>query len=337
MLNKHKDAIASLALILTIGLASYATEKIAGDSFADPLLLALIIGITLRSMINFDQKKIDFFKLAPKVLIPVGIIFYALINLNFVKYSKNDPMLILLTFGVVAVYFLSIIVSGKLLKQKKEISYLVASSSGICGASAIVVTSHAMDAESDDVSVSLIAVTFVGLLALFVVLPFVGTIMGLNNEVYAIFAGTTMQYTGFVKAAMNYIPPLVEKVDVLYATKLALSVKALRYLALIVAIPVFGSVRKNKVYTLGILIIFIIGGILGSYCYGNHRSFYDELLSPIIKPIYVSLWAIAMAAIGLNADARKILSDNGLKALLMATIGFICASVFFLVMINFIR
>src|SRR3989339_1480413 len=261
MLQKHKDAIASLTIILMIGMASYATEKIAGDSFADPLLLALIIGITLRSMLNFNQKIIDFFKLAPKILIPVGIIFYALKNLNFVKYSKNDPMLILLTFGVVAVYFLSIIVAGKLLKQKKEISYLVAASSGICGASAIAVTSYAMDAESDDVSVSLIAVTFVGLLALFVVLPFVGTILGLDNEVYALFAGTTMQYTGFVKAAMNYIPPLVEKVDALYAAKLALSVKALRYLALIVAIPVFGSVRKNKLYTVGILLIFIVGGV----------------------------------------------------------------------------
>ena len=337
MLIKHKDALRSLAIILTIGVISYATEKIAGDSFADPLLLALIIGITLRSMINFNQNTIDFFKLAPKVLIPVGIIFYALINLNFVKYSKNDPMLILLTFGVVAVYFLSIIVSGKLLKQKKEISYLVATSSGICGASAIAVTSHAMDAESNDVSVSLIAVTFVGLLALFVALPFVGTVMGLDNEVYAIFAGTTMQYTGFVKAAMNYIPPLVEKVDALYAAKLALSVKALRYLALIVAIPVFGSVRKNKLYTLGILLIFVTGGVLGSYFYANHRSFYDEMLSPTIKPIYIFLWATAMAAIGLNADARKILSDHGLKALLMATIGFICASTFFLIMINFIR
>jgi len=337
MLKQHRDVFRSLTIILIIGLASYATEKIAGDSFADPLLLALIIGITLRSMINFNQNTIEFFKLAPKYLIPVGIIFYALINLNFVKYSKHDPMLILLTFGVVAVYFLSIILSGKLLKQKKEISYLVATSSGVCGASAIAVTSHAMDAESDDVSVSLIAVTFVGLLALFVALPFVGTIMGLDNEVYAIFAGTTMQYTGFVKAAMDYIPPLVEKVDALYAAQLALSVKALRYLALIVAIPVFGSVRKNKLYTFSILLIFIIGGVLGSYFYGHHRTFYDETLSPTIKPIYMFLWATAMAAIGLNADARKILSDHGLKALLMATIGFICASVFFLIMINFIR
>jgi len=332
-----RPLLSGIGLALVLGLCAYGCQILLNSDLADPLLIALILGIVLRSFIPNNSKIIKGITFAPKIFIPIGIVFYAFKNINFVKYAKLDPRFAILTTLVIITYFVSIVILGKLLKQKKEITYLTATGSGICGASAIAVTSHAMDADSDDVSISLMAVTFIGIMALFVIIPFLGTLFDLSNRSYALLSGTVLQFTGFVKAAMGNIPPLTEEMPLAAATKLAISIKATRYLGLLITIPVFGSIRKNKKYTASIMALFLFSGIAGSLVFKFNNSFYTETITPILSPSYNILWSIAMGAVGLNADIRQLLSNNGLKAMIMALGGFICATIIFFMGFFFIQ
>ena len=102
---------------------------------------------------------------------------------------------------------------------------------------------------------------------------------------------------------------------------LALSVKAARYLGLLIAIPLFASLVQKRLYVPWPLWLFLGAGLLGTWIHVTHRTFYSATLIPIVKPLYGISWSVAMAAIGLNADVRQLLSNNGAKALVMALAG----------------
>jgi len=268
-----------------------------------------------------------------RIFIPIGIVFYGIANLNFVRISEVDPLIFLLIVAILIIYLVSIILMGRLLNQKREITYLTATGSAICGASAIAITSPAIDADSDDVSVSLLSVAIVATFGILLISPTLGVLLNLSSQLYAIFVGSTLQFTGFVEAAVNTMPMMDANEEIV---KLALSVKAVRYLGLLFAIPLFSSLKKKKISLPWFLPVFLIAGVVGSLMCIYNPSFYYAILSPIVRPVYLVLWSISMAAIGLYTDLGKILSINGGRALIMAFASFIFATSTSLIIMPFI-
>ncbi len=81
----------------------------------------------------------------------------------------------------------------------------------------------------------------------------------------------------------------------------------------------------------------MISGLIGTSIYIGNEVFYTDKLIPVIKPVYNILWAIAMAAVGLNADIRELLSNNGTKALIAAFSGFAMAVITFFIGLKIIQ
>ncbi len=313
-----------LSLAALIGLLAYGLATLLRTPVADPLVIAIVAGVIVRTAIGRQTRCHEGFAAAPLVCIPAGIMFYAVKNLDFVVYARMQPTSIVLAALVVLVYFATILLLGRLLGQKDRISYLTAAGSGICGASAIAIASPAVDADSDDISVSLLAVTIAALVALFTLLPFVATTVGMTDQTYGLLSGSVLQMTGFVKAAVASLPFLSRELSDKELASLALSIKAARYLGLLVAIPLFASLMRKRLYVPWVLWLFLGAGLLGTAVHAADQQFYVATLIPTIKPVYGISWSIAMAAIGLNADVRQLLSNNGAKALIMAFSG--CAA-----------
>jgi len=314
-----------LAATTLIGVTAYTLTVIWNAPVADPLVIALVAGVIARTSLGSRKTLQSGFAAAPRICIPAGIAFYAVKNLNFTQFTAVRPMSIVLGALVVSVYFATILILGKFLRQKARISYLTATGSGICGASAIAVASPAVDADSDDISVSLLAVTAAALVTLFTLLPFVATTLGMTDRTYGLLSGSVLQMTGFVKAAVMNLPFLSRQLSDKELVSLALSVKAARYLGLLIAIPLFASLVQKRFYIPWVLWLFVGAGILGTWISAAHHQFYVATLIPVVKPIYGISWSIAMAAIGLNADVRQLLSNNGAKALVMAFAGCVAA------------
>lgn len=334
--NKHnksgwRTTGPGLSLAVLIGALVYGISVRLNSPVVDPLVLAMVAGVVLRTTVGRRAMFGAGFAAAPLVCIPVGIVFYSVKNLNFVTYSEVRPTSMLLAALIVFVYFATILILGRLLGQRDRVSYLTAVGSGICGASAITIASPAVDADSDDIAVSLLAVTTAATVALFTLLPFVATTLGMTDQTYGLLSGSVLQITGFVKAAVMNVPFLSRHLSDKELASLALSVKATRYLGLLIAIPLFASLTQKRFYIPWTLWLFLGAGLLGTWICVTHRDFYSTTLIPVVKPLYGISWSIAMTAIGLNADVRQLLSNNGAKALIMAFAGCGAAIVTFFV------
>jgi uncharacterized integral membrane protein (TIGR00698 family) len=330
-MKKLRELWAGLLLAVVIGTLGYAIKALTKSPFADPLLLAMIAGIIVRTAIGESGKLKPGFALAPAIFIPFGICFYAAKNLNFAELAKVQMSMIVLLIAIVAIYFAVILSLGKLLKQRKQITYLTATGSAICGASAIAVTSPAVEAEPDDISISLLSVALAAFFGLFIILPFLGSLFMVSDKVFGLLSGSVLQFTGFVKASVSNIPYLRQEMPAKELVSLALSVKAVRFLGLLIAIPLFGSLVRNKIYIPWVLWAFLGSGILGTWIYSYDKVFYKDSLLPVIEPVYDIFWSIAMAAVGLNANVKQLLSNNGTKALIMAFTGFFAATAAFFI------
>jgi uncharacterized integral membrane protein (TIGR00698 family) len=320
-----------LLVAVSIGAISYGINILLSYHAFDPLVIALIIGITLRSKTGKDHRLIPGFTFAPVVFIPIGIGFYALNNLNFAKVSEfknRDIYLLLLTL---LTYFLVIILLGRMLKQKKQITYLTATGSAICGASAIAITSPAVDAEPDDTAISLLAVSIAAITGTSIIIPFIGSLLSLNCYEYCSLSGSVIQFTGLVKMAAHNILFLKKDMTTEELLSLAISIKTSRFLGLLIVIPLFASFVRKKVFIPWVLWLFLSAGLLGTWIYSSNRDFYEMLLTPYIKTAYSISWSVALAAIGLNADIKNLLSTNGTKAIVMAFAGFLAATIIFLI------
>ncbi len=332
-LNKKplSDVWLGLLLAIMLGIVSYGLKVFAKSHIADPLVIALILGIIGRSVMGEQSKFQPGLKFAPSFFLPLGIIFYGAQNLNFAKIADVESNIIVLLIFVVLTYFIVILLLGTLLKQRKQITYLTAAGSAICGASAIAVTSPAVNAEPDDVSISLLSVALAALIGFSLILPFISAAFDVSCETHCLASGSVLQFTGLVKTSNMFVPFLTKDVSEVHAISMAVSVKALRYLGLLIVIPIFASLIRKKVYVPWFLWAFLAAGLLGTWLYTNQRLLFDATLTPYIKAIHNISWSIAMAAIGLNADVRQLISNNGSKAIIMAFAGFLAATITFFI------
>jgi uncharacterized integral membrane protein (TIGR00698 family) len=332
-----REVWTGLLLSVLIGTLGYGIKLFTKSPIADPLLVSMVLGIISASILGeHDNKLKGGFTLAPAIFIPVGIIFYGAHNLNFVKIAELEKNMIFLLIGVMIVYFTVILFLGRILGQRKQITYLTATGSAICGASAIAVTSPAVDAEPDDVSVSLLSVALAALVGFSIIIPFISSLLNITCRSHCLMSGSVLQFTGLVKISTSLTPFLLKKdLNSPDMISLALSVKAVRYLGLLIAIPLFASLIKRKFYIPWFLWAFLAAGLIGTWIYVSNNGFYKSTLIPYIRPIHYVSWSIAMAAIGLNADFKELLSNNGTKAILMAFAGFMAATLTFLIGFKF--
>lgn len=310
-------------IAVVIGIIAVLIRQFIKWPILDPLLVALVIGIVIRYFVKVDDRFLPGFILAPSLFIPIGVIFYGAVNLNFVKFAAVDTNFIFMLFMVFIVYVVSTILLSSVFGLSEKVSYLIASGSAICGASAITITSKAIDAEPDEISISLISVYISALVGLFIILPFFAIHFKMSDVNYGVFAGTVLQFTGFVKAAVVNFPNKVRTI--------ALSVKAVRYIALLFLIPLFASFVKGRFFIPWYLWAFLVTGLAFSFIPGL-----AEILGPTCKSILTFLWSIAMAAIGLNANLKALFTKEGLKALGVSFISFMIAIAVFLIGIKFI-
>ncbi len=92
---------------VTIGAIAISIRNFTKIPILDPLLIALVLGMLIRTFIKFNDKFVSGFNLTPLLFIPIGVIFYGAVNLNFVKFASVDPAFIFIVFIVFMIYVIS--------------------------------------------------------------------------------------------------------------------------------------------------------------------------------------------------------------------------------------
>lgn len=310
-------------LTVTLGVVAFFVSTM--HETLDALVVALLAGMLLR--LAFGRQRwfvlvVAYAKDLKDVLIPIGVLLYsATININ---RSLTLPGTAYVHTLISFIVLLGVaLILGRLFRLPQKTSWLTAVGSAVCGASAIAITSSAVDAQDEDISNSMIAITLVGLLAVVLYqtpLPFFS---GLNQETYAVLSGATLHQTGMVKIATSSLGSL--------AKDIALPVKVLRT-SLIPFVALFFfylAVRKEgfktgRGYLIAVLVAFII--ILGLT--GLSPQFAQITHLKGVKIAATIVFATAFANLGLLVDFKTM----KLKPVIVALLAWVAAVAVFLLM-----
>ena len=296
-------------LVIAVVIAGVSSLFAQGHTALDPFILSMLISIIAGNLFGPYRILEAGASLSYRIFIPVGIILYGsqfdLQPLRTVGLGHVAHTFILVFVALGTIYRLS-----RRIGLEKKISMLLAAGSAVCGASAIMVLSPVIDAEKEETSVSLLAITVMGLIGV-ILYPLAQEVLILSERTYALLCGSTLYQMGQVKAAASL---LSQK-----ALALAMPVKLLRISTLLPIAIVFSLLADGKGKKL-----FVPWFIVGSFALAVAMHLFPLLAAyrAALAPIVSFLFSIAIAGIGLTMDLEAII-DKGAKPFLAVILGWV--------------
>ena len=309
-------------------LSSYIGKEILNlnKSPISPIMLSIIIGLFIGNTIKIPSIFSDGIKFSLKFILRLGIICLG-IRLGLLDILKVGIISIPLILACIIISILIVNYFCKLFDVPSKIGSLIAVGTSICGASAIVATSPAINAEKEEVTYAIANITIFGIIAMFVY-PFLAHYLFNGDELsIGLFLGTSIHETAQVAGAgLIY----AEQYSSAATMDIATITKLVRNISMIIVIPFISYLylksnidKKNvKPSILSMFPIFIIGFIIMGLIrsigdYGIQDSdqafgiFFDYQWQSIIN--YIKLLAeyslaIAMAAVGVSTNLISLRS-----------------------------
>ena len=304
-LNKVGEIIPGLAISVLIAFVAKTIEGLLPIHIIGASVIALFIGMIINHFwkpqflnpgIKFTSKKVLKF-----AIILLGASLSVRVILSVGKMSLMVMLFTLLTcFG--GGYFI-----GKALGLNWKLSNLISAGTGICGGSAIAAIAPVIDADDSDIAYAMSA-TFLFDMAMIILFPIMGRLLGLSDMAYGLWAGTAVNDTSSVVAAGYAFSES--------AGDFATMVKLTRTLSIIPTVLVFSLInlrikRKEninsgykKVNISKIFPWFILGFL--ALAIVNSFGIIPVSISAIAKNTSKFLMVAALAAIGLNTSFKDM-------------------------------
>ena len=309
-----KKILPGLALSFALALVAFLLGKVfpvvGGPVFAIIFGMLLVLWLPLNEIfspgLSFVAKK---------------ILQYAVILLGFtlniseiIKEGKSSLPLILTTISIalITAYILK-----KLLKIDNNQAILIGVGSAICGGSAIAATAPVIKAGDEEIASSISVIFLFNLLAA-ISFPLLGQALHLSDQGFALFAGTAINDTSSVTAATTTWDYLHNSSTLATATIVKLT-RTLGIIPITLGLSYLSSKKekakeKSKVGIFKVFPYFILFFLLASLI-TTIFSLPAEVTN-IPKDISKFLIIMAMGAIGLNSDLKKLIKTGGKPILL---------------------
>lgn len=330
---KHKSI--GILLCLTISLPVWLLVKSINvlEVIGAPVI-AMIIGMILSILIKNKTIFMDGINFTSKKLLQYAVVLLGFgLNLATVKKVGLDSLPIILS--TISTSLIVAYLIHKALKIPGKTATLIGVGSSICGGSAIAATAPVIDANDEEIAQSISVIFLFNIIAA-IIFPTLGSILGLSNDGFGLFAGTAINDTSSVTAA-------AATWDTLHGTKgavleYATIVKLTRTLAIIPITVVLSfikirnekkqqshtetSLSMKKIFPMFILyfvLASIITTIITSLWTGNMLHIAQSTFS-FLKQLSKFFIVMAMSAIGLNTNVIALVKKGG-KPIIM---GFCC-------------
>lgn len=305
-INNITAVLPGLFVSLIIACAAKYIESLLPIHVVGASVIALFTGMIINSFwspariekgLKFTSKKVLKF-----AIILLGASLSVNVILSVGKLSLMVMVFTLLTcFG--GGYFI-----GKALGLNWKLSNLISAGTGICGGSAIAAIAPVIDAEDRDIAYAMSA-TFLFDMAMIILFPIMGRMLGLTDMAYGLWAGTAVNDTSSVVAAGYAFSE--------GAGDFATMVKLTRTLSIIPTVLVFTFVnlrikKKNNIsadgtkkVNVGSLFPWFILGFIALAAI-NSLGFIPVSVSASAKSISKFLMVAALAAIGLGTSFKDM-------------------------------
>ena len=191
-------AVLGLAIALGGALVGLVVHEHVGTLSAH--VVAVVLGVVIGNT-ALGARAYPGFRIAGRHLLRFGIVLLGL-RISVGDVADLGPALLLMVVAVVVATFLGTRALGRLLGLSPGFSLLVATGWSICGASAIAAAEPLARADEEEVAYAVAMVALCGSLAI-VVLPAIGTLLGLPDPVFGAWVGASVHDVGQVVAAAS--------------------------------------------------------------------------------------------------------------------------------------
>jgi uncharacterized integral membrane protein (TIGR00698 family) len=336
VIARLKLTLPGLALCIGVTAAAKLIEKaeveVSGHLYLEGLVIAILLGVAIRAFWTPGPLWTQGIGFSAKTLLEIAVVLLGA-SISGALVWALGPFLLIGIAIVVAIALVSSYAMCRALGLPKKMSVLVACGNSICGNSAIAAVAPVIGAKPDDIASS---IAFTAVLGVVVVLglPLLVPVLGLSLTQYGTLAGLTVYAVPQVLAATLPIGALSNQVGTV--------VKLVRVLMLgpvVLGLSLIASRTRGDAVANGrrwpplqeLVPWFILGFLLLALA-RSLGAIPQNIVEPL-RTVAAILTTIAMAALGLGVDVRKV-AKAGLRVTTAVTASLIVLGVISLVLIR---
>jgi len=294
-------------------------------------LLAIVLGVLVGNLVHLPAYLTSCCRKVVQFLIPFAIVCIGA-GLDFRLIGQAGLQALGVTLAAMALGYGAAFGAGLLFGLPRRTAALLGVGTSICGSSAIVAAAPLLDADEDDLVVSVATVNLMGLAAM-VCMPAVGALLDMTSRQFGTWCGATIHAVPQVVAAADALATggsnAVEWATMTKLTRVALLAPIMVMLAASKgrrddiqggqAGRRAGILRMIPWFVWGFLALALLRsvGALPSLVFEGASE--GIKVAGLLRFVGKVLLVIALAAIGLTVNVRKLGAAGG-KALLAGTV-----------------
>lgn len=321
----------SAGLALTTGLAilTFFLRMLPGLNLLSPAILAILLGILLRNTVGVPQIYQPGITLSLKRILKLAIILLGF-QLSLPQAMAIGPvgLAIVVTTLISTFYFTCWM--GQRLRVNKNLTYLIAAGTSICGASAIVATSAAIKSSDEDTSYAVALITLFGTASM-LIYPVLMPLLQLTPEAFGIWCGASIHEVAQAIAAAFQVNSLSG--EIASVSKLSRVLLLAPMIMAIATIPFDSRGLRSNSNTYKLAIPWFILYFIALIILTSLNVFPVGFKASVVQANQFFL-TIAMVAMGLETRVQNV-KKIGLKPLVLGALSWLFISNMSFILVSF--
>ncbi len=310
-----QQQVPGLLLAVAIGLLALVLGRYA-PLIGGPVI-GIVLGIIVRNLVSPGERYQPGIAFAGKYVLQWSIIALGF-GLSLSQVAKTGLESLSVTLVTMTVAFLAAWLLGRWLGVHDKLKILIGVGTAICGGSAIAAVTPIIRPDDHDTAFAISTIFLFNLIAV-LLFPLLGHLMHMTDMGFGLWAGTAINDTSSVVAAgYSYSKSAGDYATIVKLTRATLIIPICLVLALVVAAREKRKLSKDgggSQFSLGkIFPWFILWFLVASAV--RTAGLIPTAIQPAIHTMAEFLIIVALTAIGLSADLRKM-AATGVRPILL--------------------
>ncbi len=318
-----------LLMASVVAASAYWLRELPGMTAFSPLILAILIGTAFHNLVGTPATAKPGVAFSMRTLLRVGIILLGF-QLTASQIIEVGPRGFLIIAATLAATFLFTVWMGRVLGVERKLAQLIAAGTSICGASAVIATNTVTNGDDEDVAYAVACVTIFGSVAMFAY-PLLPALLHLDPNAFGLWSGASIhEIAQVIAASFQYGKTAGE-----FGTIAKLS-RVMLLAPVVIALGWIASRRTARRkstsassrpsmpwFVLGFVAVVGLNSLIAIPATDRTR----------IAAVTSFLLSVALAAMGLETDIRK-LTARGTRPAMLGALAFLFIASFSLVLIK---
>ncbi len=320
-----------LLMASVVAASAYGLRQLPGMTAFSPLILAILIGTVFHNLVGTPATAKQGVAFSMRRLLRFGIVLlgFQLTVSQIVDVGHRDFLIITATL---ATTFVFTVWTGRLLGVERKLAQLIAAGTSICGASAVIAVNTLTNGDDEDVAYAIACVTIFGSVAMFAY-PILPALLHLDPHAFGLWSGASIHEIAQVVAAafqngkaageFGTIAKL-SRVMLLAPVVIALGWMASRRQAQCNPAATASPRPPMPWFVLGFVAVVGLNSLITIPAAERAQ----------IAAVTTFLLSVALAAMGLETDVRR-LTARGVRPALLGALAFLFIASFSFALIKF--